>query len=239
MFNTRPRTGCLLALVLLVSVPLLSGYVLPPTKVLLRWVHGRVSLPPVVLPALLPVSLQGRPGQLYLDRPGSHAAEVDGVLWALDPGASGRGGHAALWRAVDLLLARDEEAAASGLDGAGIDLQRGGYARDACSSDGIAHTLGARGEGERDSSQVWFARSPLYPCRLRLEGGDEVSMGPPSDAGWPAWFRLDGGAILEVTGPPVPALLRPEWATVRVVPFAPVQPDPMGDWRRAFGDSGR
>lgn len=239
MSNARRRTGRALSLVLMVSVPLLSGYVLPPAKVLQRWVRDRLARPAVVLPALLPVSLRGNPGQLYLDRPGDHAAQVGGVLWALDPGASGRGNQAALWRAVDLYLARDVETAASELEAAGIDLQRGGYARDACSSDGVAHTLGARGEGERGSPQVWFARSPLHPCRLRLEGGDEVEMGPPGDTGWPTWFRLDGGVVLEVTGAPVPALLRPEWATVRVAPFAPAQPDPMGDWRRAFGDPGR
>ena len=224
----RPARG--LFLTLLVCAPLLHGYVLPPDKVLQRWFRDGPR-PPVASPALLPVRLQGRDGQLYLDRTGTHALAVDGALYAAEAGSG------ALWRALDLLLMPNEETAVADLEASGIDLTRAGYARDACSSDGVSHTLGARGEGEAGFDQVWFSRSPVRLCRVRL-AGDEVEIGPPGANGWPAWFRLANGDLLEVAGAPVPALVRPAWAVPSVSPFAPARPAPLGDWRRAFDHSG-
>lgn len=227
--SARSARGLFLFLFLCLCVPLLSGYVLPPAKVLQRWARDG-SRPAVALPALVPVRLQGRDGQLYLDRAGTHALAVEGTLYVADVGPG------ALWRMLDLLLAPDEKTAVAILAGADVDLTRVGYARDACSADGVAHTLGARGEGEAELNQVWFGRTPLRPCRMRL-GGGEVEIGPPGANGWPAWFRLGGGALLEVAGAPVPALSRPSWAVPSVSPFAPGRSDPLGDWRRAFDPS--
>ncbi|MDF1551711.1 MAG: hypothetical protein P1P84_01555 [Deferrisomatales bacterium] len=225
--SARSARGLLLAL--LFCVPLLSGYVLPSAKVLQRWSRDG-QRPTVGLPALVPVRLQGRDGQLYLDQNGNHALAVEGTRYAADAGP------AALWRMLDLLLAPDEETAVAALEGAGVDLTRAGYARDDCSADGVAHTLGARGEGEAGLHQVWFGRSPLRPCRMRV-GGDEVEVGLPGGDGWPAWFRLGGGVLLEVAGAPVPAPSRPSWAVPAVSPFAPDRSAPLGDWRRAFDPS--
>ena len=230
----RPARG--LFLLLLLCVPLLSGYVLPSQKVLQLWAREGPR-PAVVLPALLPVRLQGRDGQLYLNRGGNHALAVEGTLYAADAGPGGRGGSQALWRTLDLLLLPDAVTAVAELEAAGVDLTRAGYARDSCSADGVAHTLGARGEGEGGLDQVWFGRSPSRLCRMRL-GGDEVEIGPPGAGGWPAWFRLGDGALLEVAGAPVPALARPDWAVRVVSPFTPARSDPpLGDWRRAFDHS--
>jgi hypothetical protein len=230
----RPARRLLLPLLL--CVPLLSGYVLPPDKVLERWFRDGAH-PAVVLPALLPVRWQGRDGQLYLDPAGDHALAVEAPPPAV-AAVPGRGGSKALWRSLDLLLAPDEAGAAAVLGAVGVDLTRAGYARDACSSDGVAHTLGARGEGEAGLPQVWFGRTPLRPCRLRL-GADEVEIGGPGAGGWPGWFRLADGALLEVAGVPVPALSRPAWAAPSPAPLHPGSgSDSLGDWRRAFDRSG-
>lgn len=213
-----------LFLALVACTPLLSGYVFPPIQVLKRWFRDvpRFVAP---LPVRVPVRVQGRAGHLYLDRRGDHALAVEGTA---------RPVAEALWRSLDLLLAPDPEAAAAGLEAAGVDLGRAGYARDTCSEDGVVHTLGARGEGEPDTDQVWFARVPLRPCRVVVAGA-AVEVGPPGVGGLPAWFRLATGELLELVGEPVPAVARPAWAVPVPVPLGSSPDAPLGDWRRAFG----
>lgn len=224
--NRRARWGLLLAL--LAGAPLLSGYVLPPEKVLQRWFHDGSRPRVALLPALLPVRVQGRDGELLLARRGPPALAVESVQ---------RPVAAALTTALELLLATDPEAAAAVLTAAGVDLERAGYARHPGSTDGVAHTLGARGEGERELPQVWFGRTPLTLCRVRL-GAEEVEIGPPVADGWPGWLRLADGTLLEVTGAPTPTATRPAWAA----PAAPLtsfpSPAPLGDWRGAFETPG-
>lgn len=180
------------------------------------------------LPALLPVRVAGHDGQLLLPRNGPPALAIADVP---------RPVATVLATALQLLQATDPEAAAAVLAAAGVDLERGGYARHPGATDGVAHTLGAHGEGEPELPQAWFARTPLTLCRVLL-GGDAVEMGPPGASGWPGWLRLADGTLLEVMGAPTPTATRPAWAAPAesLLNFPP--PAPLGDWRGAFETPG-
>jgi len=196
--------------------PILLGYVVPPLKVLERWQRSR---PPggVALPLELPVEAAGSPARLRVTRTG---ADLVG------PAASPVGRSVAV--AAALFAADGVEGWAAVLEAAGVDTSRAGYARDACSGDGVVLTLGARGEGEPEMPQVWFSRSPLRPCRVILSPADRVEIGPPGADGWPAWFEGGDGLLLIVTGPPEPVPLGD------LLP-APGVPAPLPEnWRRAF-----
>lgn len=185
-------------------------------------------------PVQLPVRWGGREGWLYAAGPGAGALSVPGEAAALDAGPGAGGASAALWRAVDLFSVDDAGELRASLEASGIDLSRDGYARTDRSEDGVAHTLGARGEGEGGLPQVIFARRPLWPLELRLRGGDRVEVGPPGPSGWPAWLETADGTRLEFTGPPAPAPAPPPWARR---PAAAAPPgEGLPEWRRAFGE---
>ncbi len=206
-------------------VPALVGFVVPPLKVLDRWC-GRAD-PGLAPPVAVPVVLDGRVGRLLVSAPGRHALELDGEAVASDRGPGIDDGWTALWRAVDVVAVRPSDRLAAALAAAGVDLARSGYARTARSADGVAHTLGARGEGEPELPQVWFARDPLWPVSVRV-GGRVVTVGPPGPGGWPAWFDLPDGRRLDVVGPAVP------WAGPSVPALPPPYSPLPGNWRRAF-----
>ena len=196
--------------------PLLLGYVVPPLKVLERWERSRPS-GGVALPLELPVEVAGSPARLRVTRTGAKLA---------GPAAPPVPRSVAV--AAALFAADGPEGWAALLSASGVDTSRAGYARDACSLDGVVLTLGARGEGEPEMPQVWFARSPLRPCRVILSPDDRVEIGPPGAGGWPAWFQTGDGLLLVVTGSPEPVPLGD------LLPL-PGMPAPLPEnWRRAF-----
>jgi hypothetical protein len=228
----RPQTrrpGCWLAGI--VGWLLLSGYVVPPTKVLERWAVADTR-GPLQGPVVVSVRWAARTGQLYAAGAGRSALALDGEATQFDAGPGTASRTAAFWRAVDLFWARSSAELALSLELAGVDLGRGGYARSGGSVDGVAHTLGARGEGEQDLSQVWFSRDPLWPVRVLLPGAGEVSIGPPGPDGWPAWLLINDETLVEIVGAPSPAPTPPDWAQ----PVPGLGPGDAGpaDWRRVF-----
>ncbi len=208
------------------------SYVLPAPKVLQRWTRTRSAA--LAGPVQLPVRWGGRDGWLYAAGPGASALAVSGEPTAFDPGPGAGGTFSALWRAVDVFASSNPEELRASLEAAGIDFSRAGYARALRSEDGVAHTVGARGEGEGDLPQVLFSRRPLWPLTVRLHGWESVEVGPPGPGGWPAWLQVADGRRLEFTGPPVDAREAPPWAR-RPLDFFP-SGEGFPDWRRAFGE---
>ncbi len=201
----------------------------PSGKVLERWVKARGALRGAVS---VPVRWGDRPGTAYAAGPGRHALALEGEAVRFDPGPGQDDPLAPFWRALDLLCVPSARELGAALEAAGIDLLRSGYARAPRSGDGVALTVGARGEGESALPQLHFARSPLRLLAVRLPGSGETRLGDPGPQGWPAWFDLGETGRLEVVGAPVPAPTAPPWA---VRPPAPGGPEsPLPDWRRAF-----
>jgi len=205
-----------------------SSYIVPVPKELGRWVETRG---PVRGPVTLPVRWGDRAGTLYVGGVGRSALALDGELPQSDPGPASHHPLAALWLVLDLFTAPTVEDLAATVTQAGLDLGRSGYARAPASGDGVAITVGARGEGEPDLPQVHFARQPVWPVLARA-GGQEVQIGGAGPQGWPLWLSFGEGRRLEITGPPSPAPSAPPWAVRGLTPepAAPLLPD----WRRAF-----
>lgn len=216
---------------LLVAAPAALAYVVPAGKVLERWIQARGK---TVGPVELPVRWGEREGSLYAAGPGRHALLLGESQVHLDagPGLPESDPLAPLWRALDLFAPGPVQSLGASLDAAGVDLRRSGYARSARSQDGVALTLGAKGEGEPALPQVHLARTPLWPVAVRVSGGDEVRLGEPGPRGWPGWFDLPGWGRLEVVGPPRSAPTAPAWAVRRAEPGG--GPTILPDWRRAF-----
>lgn len=216
---------------LLVAAPAALAYVVPSGKVLERWVHARGT---TVGPVELAVRWGEQVGSLYVAGPGRHALLLGGREVHLDagPGLPASGPLAALWRALDLFTPGSAQALGESLEMASVDLRRSGYARTARSRDGVALTLGAKGEGESALAQVHFARVPLWPLVVRFSGGEEARVGEPGPGGWPGWFDLPGLGRLEVVGPPRAAPTAPAWAVRRSEPGG--GPMILPDWRGAF-----
>ncbi|MEW6488580.1 MAG: hypothetical protein AB1578_11805 [Thermodesulfobacteriota bacterium] len=216
---------------MLVAAPAALAYVVPSGKVLERWVQARGT---TVGPVELPVRWGEQEGSLYAAGPGRHALLLGGREVHLDagPGLPAPGPLAALWRALDLFMPGPAQGLGASLEMAGVDLRRSGYARSARSQDGVALTLGAKGEGESALAQVHFARVPLWPLAVRFSGGEEVRLGEPGPRGWPGWFDLPGSGRIEVVGPPRESPTAPAWAARRSEPGG--GPTTLPDWRRAF-----
>jgi hypothetical protein len=139
------------------------------------------------------------------------------------------------WHAVDLFWARTADELAAALERAGIDLRRGGYARTNRSTDGVALTLGARGEGEVDLPQIWFAREPLWPTRVFFPASGEAAVGPPGPDGWPSWLLVGDETLIEIVGIPFSAPSPPPWARPISDAHRPRTASP-GDSHPIFGD---
>lgn len=208
---------------------LLAGYVPTPTKVLQRWA-GSALRPASTGMTALPVRLGGATGELVVATPGRHALLLAGWSPRRDPGLGTDDSLAGLWRALDLFVLPPDELA-SLLETTGVDTDRAGYARSGQSGDGVALTLGARGEGEPDLPQVWFSRTPLWPVRVAPLGREGVAIGPPGPEGWPSWFLIGGGRLLEVVGSPRVLDHLPGWVYDR--PARTPENVPEG-WRGAF-----
>lgn len=216
---------------MLVAAPAALAYVVPSGKALERWVQARGK---TVGPVELSVRWGEQEGSLYAAGPGRHALHLGSreVHFDAGPGLPAAGALAALWRALDLFAPGSAQGLGASLEAAGIDLRRSGYARSARSQDGVALTLGAKGEGESALAQVHFARAPLWPLAVRLSGGEEARVGDPGPRGWPGWFDVAGLGRLEVVGPPRAAPTAPAWAVRRSESGG--GPTTLPDWRRAF-----
>ncbi|MDW7711276.1 MAG: hypothetical protein SCH98_12465 [Deferrisomatales bacterium] len=192
-----------------------AAYVVPSDRVLAQWVGARGRVPG---PVLLPVAWGERHGVLYAGGPGGHALALDGEPPRHDPGPGVSSPLAPLWRALDLFATASAADLSDVLEAAGVDLGRSGYARSSRSDDGVAFTLGARGETEPTAPQVHFARAPLRALTVRLPGHSELHVGEPGPGGWPTWFALGDEGTLRVLGPPRASTSPPPWA---VWPGAP------------------
>ncbi len=202
--------------VLVALGPLLTGYLVPPGKVLARWAR-EASVPWDSPPLEISVRWDGTPLRLIL--------HSDGSLRPVSPESPDPGIPPSAGLALLLFSGGDVVSWRSVLEGRKLDLVRSGYARCPGSEDEVCHTLGARGEGEPDLPQVWFTRRPLRPWRVALGPEDRVVVGPPGPAGWPQWLEGPDGRRLEI-------LARPEPTGLGAAPApSPTLPD---DWRKAF-----
>jgi len=183
------------------------------------------------VPVTLPVRWGERSGTLYVAGSGASALSLDGERPRTDPGPVSTHSLASLWLALDLFTEPTPEGLAEILTEAGLDLGRSGYARVPLSRDGVGITVGARGEGEAELPQVHFAREPLWPVLVRVDGRS-VQVGPARADGWPRWIAFGDGSRLELIGPAAPAPSPPAWSldVPEPEPVAPAIPE----WRGAF-----
>jgi hypothetical protein len=210
-----------------------AAYVVPSDRVIERWVRSRGA---AAGPVELAVAWGERQGVLYVAGPGRHALALDGHPTQFDPGPGEPHPLAHLWRAADLFAVTSASELEAILEASGLDLRRAGYARSLRSDDGVALTVGARGEGEPSLPQVHFSRSPLRPSMVRLSAWAELGVGGLGPHGWPEWFDLGETGLLRVVAPPRPSPWPPPWAARSLAPL-PQAPDllaPPG-WRRNFG----
>ncbi|GAB4276904.1 MAG: hypothetical protein Kow0092_32720 [Deferrisomatales bacterium] len=207
----------------------LSGYVTPPAQVVERWERSR-GVGAVQEAQVLAVRWDGREGWLAVAPDGRHRLAVAGGGPQRARGAPGAEDLAALWLALDLWSAPDGQALLARMEAAGVDPARVGLARTGCSADGVAVTVGARGESDPQAAQVWFARDTGRPCRVAVPGARTVEIGPPGPAGWPAELRLEAEDVtrIEVLGPTSSPGRAAE-------PLSPATQGPAGGWREGFG----
>jgi len=207
------------------------GFVLSSEKILANWIKKKGE---IQTPLEIPILWNYKSGKLYVSTPGKHAIIFnDGTI--LSDSMTAEDPLAALWRAADLFAANRKEDLDASLAAAGINIEKSGYARTDRSSDGVGHTVGAKGEGDSRTAQILFSRDPFWPCLVRIPGAPPVEIGPLGPYGWPDWFLLGHDNLIQLTGEPAPALIDPPRDESRKESARTLDGLPS-DWRKAFDD---
>jgi hypothetical protein len=231
------------AAVALVAAVFLVGFVPLPQKVLDQCRKYTVSGP-----ATARASLDGVPGRLDIVAPGLHRFTPDAATYAVIPGepqsqaiaitdpGPGRGGDLQpLWRALDFFSPLEGADLTDILRLSRIDITRRGWIRLDGEGDHLAVTLGAVGESDPASPQVWIDNESHRLVKVRLPDslGGEATVGPSDGvAGWPWWIKLGDGRLLQLMSTPEP--FTPQTVTVEYEDGTAT--DPLGWWRTLLVD---
>lgn len=207
------------------------GFVVSSEKILADWIKKKGK---IQTPLEIPILWNYKSGKLYVSTPGKHAIIFsDGTI--LSDSMTAEDPLAALWRAADLFAAAKKEDLDASLAAAGINIEKSGYARTDRSSDGVGHTVGAKGEGDNWAPQILFSRDPFWLCLVRIPGAPPVEIGPVGPYGWPDWFLLGHDNLIQLKGAPAPALINPPRGGAKKESTMTLDGLPS-DWRKAFDD---
>lgn len=185
------------------AVALLTGFVPFTEKVLEKC---RRATPAVR--HTLRITLDDRPGRLFVATPGSHAIILDDGTKLADPGldallnaeegaatrAKAKDSLLALWRFLDYYSPSRPEDLTELMVPCMIDLNRRGLVRLDDTGDRVGISIGAFGESEADFPQAWIDRETYRLVRLTLPDQTSVSVVEFGSEGVPARLDLNKGA---------------------------------------------